>query len=96
MPDSKDFSTMQEEAIRRVREMQRRSREIVEPPPSPPPPPKPEKAETADTNKKSDPLFSIAGINIDEEKALIAFLIYILYKNNADTKLMMALAYLLL
>lgn len=33
---------------------------------------------------------------IDEEKALIGMLIYILYKNGADVKLMLALGYLLL
>ena len=32
----------------------------------------------------------------DEEKALIGLLIYVLYKNGCDTKLMLALGYLLL
>ena len=41
-------------------------------------------------------LFDIAGIPIDEEKALIGMLIYILYKQGADIKLLLGLGYLLL
>ena len=41
-------------------------------------------------------LFDVAGIPIDEEKALIAMLIYILYKQGADVKLLLGLGYLLL
>ena len=43
-----------------------------------------------------DELFNIAGIKIDEEKALIALMIYILYKNGADVKLLLGLGYLLI
>lgn len=35
-------------------------------------------------------------LNIDEDKAIIGILIYILYKNGADIKLMLALGYLLI
>lgn len=93
-----EFKTMQEEAIRRVREMQRRSKNYVSPqqesppPPPEPPPPKPQTAKP--TGEK--PLFNIGGIAIDEEKALIALMIYILYKNKADMKLLLGLGYLLL
>lgn len=41
-------------------------------------------------------LFNIAGIAIDEEKALIGMMIYILYKQGADIKLLLALGYLLI
>lgn len=41
-------------------------------------------------------LFNIGGIKIDEEKALIGLLIYILYKQGSDIKLLLALGYLLL
>ena len=41
-------------------------------------------------------LFDVAGIPIDEEKALIGMLIYILYKQGADVKLLLGLGYLLL
>lgn len=41
-------------------------------------------------------LFRLAGIPIDEEKALIGMLIYILYKQGADIKLLLALGYLLI
>lgn len=82
------FTKMQEDALRRVMEMQQRSRNAVsgEPPPSPTPPQKPQNVLGS--------LFG--GIKIDEEKALIALLIYILYKNGADIKLLLGLAYLLL
>ena len=35
-------------------------------------------------------------LNIDQDKAIIGILIYILYKNGADIKLMLALGYLLI
>ena len=41
-------------------------------------------------------LFNLGGIKIDEEKALIALMIYILYKNGADVKLLLGLGYLLI
>lgn len=122
--DSNDFSTMQEEAIKRVREMQQRSRNIVggeesSPPPIPPANTPNRESTTANTNQSQEnknntpnlqsllggilggtggnkELFSISNIKIDEEKALIGMLIYILHKNGADIKLLLALGYLLL
>ena len=41
-------------------------------------------------------LFDLGGIAIDEEKAMIALLIYILYKQGSDIRLLLALGYLLL
>lgn len=78
--------------------MQRRSRSYVEPPSEKPPEtPPPEKKPVGAANKlPPKPLFNIGGLKIDEEKAMIALLIYILYKNNADMKLLLALAYLLI
>lgn len=111
-----DFRSMQEEAVKRVMEMQRRSRSYTQ-----------EggmsgmNGETANTAgaaglnipsgaadthsgggqngehaEKKGALFDLAGIQIDEEKAMIALLIYILYKNKADMKLLLGLGYLLL
>ncbi|MBQ8107679.1 MAG: hypothetical protein IJ129_02915 [Ruminococcus sp.] len=79
------FHNMQQEAIRRVLDMQRRSKALAD-------------SDEADSHKASPqkPLFSLAGIDIDEEKALIAMLIYILYKQGADIKLLLGLGYLLL
>lgn len=89
------FSKMQEEAMRRVREMQQRSRSAVgqdSPPPPPSPPP-----DKPDPPSAGNILGSILGdIKIDEEKALIALLIFILYKQGADIKLLLGLAYLLI
>ncbi|EGC04173.1 hypothetical protein [Ruminococcus albus] len=84
-----NFGKMQEEAVRRVMEMQQRSRSAVggdrqtTPPPQKDPP---------------NDIFGglLGGIKLDEEKALIALLIYILHKNGADIKLLLGLAYLLL
>lgn len=116
---------MQREAVNRVNEMHRRSRQMVmgqngfsqsrsEPPqeekPEPAPPPKPENkpaAHRSDNNFQGliSSLFSggqgglnklLSEFKIDEEKALIAMIIYILAKNGADVKLLIGLGYLLL
>ena len=101
--DDNNFTTMQEEAIRRVREMQRRSRSIVGASPnSEPAPPKAEETPHTQKAPQSSSLLSgllggnLGDIKIDEEKALIGLLIYILYKQGADIKLLLALGYLLL
>lgn len=114
--DSDDFNTMQEEAIRRVQEMQQRSQNMVnstaeQPPPVPPNQENTSKNQIPKTkipslqnilgellggHKDGKELFKISNIKIDEEKALIALMIYILYKNGSDIKLLLALGYLLL
>lgn len=119
--NSKDFSSMQEEAIRRVHEMQQRSKNIVNgttgqqhqqgsaQSPEPKPKQSPQNQSKPDntplqgllgslmgTTGGSNELFSISNIKIDEEKALIAMMIYILYKNGADVKLLLGLGYLLI
>ncbi len=98
--DSKSFNSMQEEAIKRVQEMQRRSKNLVG-----------EQNEqihsqhhdnssksggNSQKNQKTIAGFNIGNIKIDEEKALIALMIYILYKNGADIKLLLGLGYLLI
>lgn len=123
-----DFRSMQEEAVKRVMEMQRRSRSYTQ---------EGGMNGTGNTSgmgnlsgttntagavglndvnglntpsgadnsgggqngrhaEKKGALFNLAGIQIDEEKAMIALLIYILYKNKADMKLLLGLGYLLL
>ena len=106
--NSNDFSTMQEEAVKRVQEMQKRSRNIVNGTPSSPnSPPKPHPQSNHSQQplqgllngllgNQSKELFTISNIKIDEEKALIAMMIYILYKNGADIKLLLGLGYLLI
>ncbi|MGN1114010.1 MAG: hypothetical protein ACI4RC_02675 [Oscillospiraceae bacterium] len=99
--NSKDFTTMQQQAIERVQEMQKRSKSIVGGGETAEVPQKinepnnkqmPHKA----NKKKNGELFNLGGIKIDEEKALIALMIYILYKNGADIKLLLGLGYLLI
>lgn len=101
---------MQEEAIRRVREMQRRSRSIVgaspnnseSAPPNAEETPRTQNVHSPQKAPQSSSLLSgllggnLGDIKIDEEKALIGLLIYILYKQGADIKLLLALGYLLL
>lgn len=112
---------MQEEAIKRVQEMQRRSRNLVSGSKQQPeqssvqPDAKPNtnnKVKSTDpinellgslfgkkqgvTEHASSNLFSIGNIQIDEEKALIALMIYILFKNGSDIKLLLGLGYLLI
>lgn len=95
-----EMMAMQKDAERRVREMQERSRNIVlnEPPPPPPPPPKPQPQpihnETPVNKGFLEGLFP--DIKIDEEKALIIFLLIILARNGADMKMLLALGYLLM
>ncbi len=82
---------MQEEAIRRVREMHRRSQDYVGGQPSRSPDPISQLLSGFGKGGQG-----IGSLGIDEEKALIALLIYILYKQGADVKLLLALGYLLL
>ena len=111
---NQDFNRMQEEALRRMREMQSRSRTAVNRP-HPPPPPHPEpqppqqhqhpnhnQKQHHDQNKPAsqppaDILKSLLGdIKIDSEKALILLMLFVLYKNKADMKLLLALGYLII
>lgn len=97
-----DFNRMQEEALNRLREMQRRSRTAVnrpkppQPEPKPQPQPKPQQP-NPQSQPRPDALKSLFGdIKIDSEKALILLMLFVLYKNNADLKLLLALGYLLI
>lgn len=86
--NDESLNKMQREAIERAREMHRRASSLVAP----------TVGEQTETDQKSTPkeLFNLQGIKIDEEKALIGMLIYILYKNGGDHKLILALLYLLI
>lgn len=88
--NDENLNRMQREAIERAKEMHRRASSYINPglPPQ----------TSNDTNKTSTPkeLFDLGSIKIDEEKALIGMLIYVLYKNGGDFKMLLALLYLLL
>ena len=122
--DADTFGKMQQDALRRAMDMQRRSRQYgmqqngsspapfaASDTPSPAPAAAPTDKPSTDAphggsqglsgllgslGGKGGELFNIAGIPIDEEKALIGLLIYILYKQGADIKLLLGLGYLLL
>ncbi|MCD7823976.1 MAG: hypothetical protein LUG86_08210 [Oscillospiraceae bacterium] len=98
MPES-EFSRMQQEALDRMREMQRRSRTVVNPPPPEPPPPAPPVNQPSRPTLDVNNLFKNIlgdGFKLDSEKALILMMLFVLYKNKADIKLLVALGYLLL
>ena len=115
-----NFNQMQEEALARLREMQKRSRTAVNRPrPNPPPPSpndnhnhnqehahnheqphggnRPQPQPPPSHNHPQDIIKSLLGdVKIDSEKALILMMLYVLYKNKADMKLLLALGYLLI
>ncbi len=94
---------MQRDAVNRVNEMHRRASQMINPS-NPPPPPQPHNEEKPPEKPTSTPvdngfissLSKLVDFKIDEEKALIGIIIYILAKNNADPKLLIGLGYLLL
>ena len=106
--DDNNFTTMQEEAIRRAEQNGIVFLDVGASPNSEPAPPKAEEtprtqnAHSPQKAPQSSSLLSgllggnLGDIKIDEEKALIGLLIYILYKQGADIKLLLALGYLLL
>ena len=109
MAYSDNINEMKQQAIRRVREMQKRSKNILqgqtEDAEKPDDTPKAQQRNDGidsllgsllGTKNSGGKLFDVAGIPIDEEKALICMLIYILYKQGADVKLLLGLGYLLL
>lgn len=105
-----EFSRMRQEAVRRMQEMQRRAQGIFgvgstdsgtesiaeEDTEKPSARRSDGGSPSAGGHHPQHELFKLAGIPIDEEKALIGMLIYILYKQGADIKLLLALGYLLL
>ncbi len=96
---------MQQEALDRMREMQRRSRTVVNSSTPPEPPPTPISPPSPPINQPSRPTLDVNnlfknilgdGLKLDSEKALILMMLFVLYKNKADVKLLVALGYLLL
>ncbi len=98
MPES--FEDMRRDAVRRVMEMQARAEGLTGGGQAPIPEPEPSASSGVTHSSAPAPGGSLAdllsGLNIDEEKALIALLIYILWKNGADKKLLFGLGYLIL
>lgn len=110
-PNSEAFGKMQEEALRRLREMQRRSRSIVgaSQPEANAPPQKPAQPQAIRPNvhsgsqpESANPLGDIIksilgdGLKLDSDRVIIMLLLFVLYKNGADIKLLIALGYLML
>lgn len=112
--DEQGFSQMQLDALARMREMQKRSKTLIqEPPPFEEPntktiseihinsKPQRQPTQTHNVNHHQSNINPLAGIfggvsGIDPEKLLIVIMLYILYKNKADIKLLIALGYLLI
>ena len=108
-----DMMQLQQDAVRRVMEMQRQARARVQPspkepspnptPPDPKPDPKPEpKPQSKPEPKPKPPSKSglldviLSSTGLDKEQLLLLGLGYLLYKDGADHKLLLALLYLLL
>lgn len=101
---------MQKEALERLHEMQKRSKTIVEPAQEAASgnvnqnthqrqnSPQPSAARQLHNPQIQDIFKSILGdgIKLNAENALILMMLYVLYKNKADMKLLLALGYLLL
>ena len=104
-----DFGKMQEEALARLREMQKRSRTAINRPgaqPKPMPPQPPQNRENRGADQAASPIANqpqrpdilknlFGEITADPEKVLILLMLFVLYKNKADIKLLLALGYLL-
>lgn len=120
-PGSEEFSKMQEEALRRLEEMRRRSRSVVGNTEEP----ADETSNDTVSQASAEQSFSYAnnkneqrlhnnfhsnnhtqlsdiirsvfgdGIKLDTDRILILALLFMLYKNKADIKLLAALAYLM-
>ncbi len=104
---SPEFGKMQEEALNRLREMQKRSRTAVNRPNSESkPPPEQQDPRANQQNQQTrenrrapqqDILKNLFGdVKADPEKILILLMLFVLYKNKADLKLLLALGYLLI
>lgn len=97
--DSEDFTQMQRDALRRMEEMQRRAKISPAHAPLKPPeqsPPVKSNISTRSYASETLPLNLNGLLNIDPEKLLILIMLFILYKNKADPKLLLALGYLLI
>lgn len=96
-----NFNAMRQDAIRRSREMQRRAGmhpAMPEPPKSEPPvsaEPAPERNASPSPAKLPAELRNLLQ-GWDSERLALLGLLYILYKDGADTKLLLAIAYILL
>lgn len=87
-----DILSMQKDAIRRVREMQKRANVHLQPE-KPKPPEKPVRSQTTDSAGGLDILKSLG---IDSERAMILLLAALLSHEGADQKLIFALLYLIM
>lgn len=98
---------MMQDAVQRVMEMQRQAQARVHPEgekhpsqskpsskPQPPPPPKPEPKPSALKSGLVEGILASTGL--DKEQLLLLGLGYLLYKDGADHKLLLAILYLLL
>ncbi len=92
---------MQQDALNRLREMQRRSKTVIEPQPDPVPESiaseaiAPMRQSMPQQNQQTDIFSGLLG-NIGQDKLLLLLILYLLYKNKADMKLLLAIGYLLL
>ncbi len=84
--DHPDFQTMQQQAIRRVREMQEKAMPAGVPPPEEPSAPKQQQPQ----NRPRTPLF-----HLDSDVSLLLPLLLLLSREGADDALLLALLYIM-
>lgn len=101
--NASDMMSMQRDAVRRVREMQRRANEKLRPPvpaqrdaAHPPAAPAPPASRPASESAGSGLSSFLSQMNLDSEKTMLLLLIILLLREGADTKLILALCYLLI
>ncbi len=87
-----NFNAMRQDAIRRSREMQRRAVPPSSPPAPEPLPVPPASPSTGILPKELQHLLT----DWDSERLILLALLYILYKEGADHKLLLAIAYIML
>ena len=87
---------MRQDALRRQREMKRASCIKPAPPPPPPEPPRQEPPRIPQTGKAADnPLEALLG-SLDQDRLILLALLFVIWREGGDTKLLAALAYVLL
>ncbi len=93
-----EFSRQQEEAIKRMREMNKKSTNPQQAAHPPKPPPKNTKSPSKGQSQSNGILFDLPFGNLlgDKDTALILGLLLILYGEKADRMLLLALVYILL
>ena len=89
-----ELRRMQQDAQKRVERMRRQANEVISRRPEPPQKPSPKPPEPSPP--QNDPLAPVRTFLQDEERLMLLILLYLLYREKADSALLLALVYLIL